>query len=304
MARREGLGLRLVSSPAPIPEELLGPVVDERKPVPPPVDDATFAGYTRLFEYDPAPLHAKTEEVDDSHAAWRKERVSFDAAYAGERVPAYLFLPKGVRPPYQTVIFFPGADATMFPSSREMWLRMVEFFVRSGRAVVYPVYQGTYERKVDRDLGPIGIRDLRVQRANDVRRTVDYLETRSDVDGKKIAYYGLSLGAMIAPLPLALDGRFRTAILFSIGLAPTIAPPEVQIQNFLPRVTLPTLLIGGRYDFDFPVETSQRPFFDLLGTPADRKKHVVFEGGHLPTEFNDSIREMLAWTDRWLGPVG
>ena len=44
--------------------------------------------------YDRLPLDARVEAVDDSSPDYRKETVSFAAAYGGERVPAYLFLPK------------------------------------------------------------------------------------------------------------------------------------------------------------------------------------------------------------------
>ena len=38
-------------------------------------------------------------------------RSAFDAAYGNERMSAYLFLPKKAKPPYQTVLYFPGAGA-------------------------------------------------------------------------------------------------------------------------------------------------------------------------------------------------
>jgi hypothetical protein len=46
------------------------------------------------------------------------------------------------------------------------------------------------------------------------------------------------------------------------------------------------------------------PLFKLLGTPAEHKRHVVFEGaGHVPPRI-EVIRETLGWLDRYLGPVG
>lgn len=55
---------------------------------------------------------------------------------------------------------------------------------------------------------------------------------------------------------------------------------------------------------EFPVETSQAPLFQLLGTPAEDKRHVVFEdAGHVPPRIA-VIREILDWLDRYLGPVG
>ena len=49
-------------------------------------------------------------------------------------------------------------------------------------------------------------------------------------------------------------------------------------------------------------ETSQKPLFRWLGTPANDKRLLQFETGHMmPVE--DIIREALNWLDRYLGPV-
>ena len=67
-----------------------------------PVSDALFQVYKSLYSYDRTPLHAaveSTEETDD----WKREKITFAAAYGNERVIAYLFLPKKSRPPCQTV---------------------------------------------------------------------------------------------------------------------------------------------------------------------------------------------------------
>ena len=302
MARREAVGVRLIRQNGPIAPNLAAAV--ERKRILPttPVDDATFALYKSLYDYDPVPLAARVEEVDDSHEAWRLERVSFTTAY-GERMIANLFLPKNAKPPFQAILYFPPSDATIMPSSRRLWLRMVEFYVRSGRALMFPVYQGTYERRRPPARGPNERRDLRIQRVKDARRSVDYLVSRPDIQGDRISYYGLSLGASLAPLILATEPRLRSAVLLAGGLSASPALPEARAENFLPRVKVPTMLLAGRYDFTFPMESSQRTFFDMLGAPPDQKKYVLFEGGHIPNQFNEAVKEMLAWTDRWMGPV-
>ena len=62
-------------------------------------------------------------------------------------------------------------------------------------------------------------------------------------------------------------------------------------------------MLSGRLDAARPLETSARPFFDLLGTPEEQKHHVVSEAGHyLP--MTEVIRESLDFLDRYLGPVG
>jgi hypothetical protein len=44
-------------------------------------------------------------------------------------------------------------------------------------------------------------------------------------------------------------------------------PATLIFLHFLPHFRVPTVVVGGRSDFIFPVETSKRPMFRLLGTP-------------------------------------
>ena len=122
---------------------------------------------------------------------WRREKVSVLAAYGKERLPIYVFVPTSAKPPYQAVVFYPGANANVTSSSQNLALQWVDFIVRSGRVLVYPVYQGTYERRMAGPRGPGVLRDVTIQRGKDLRRAVDYLESRSDIDVSKIAFYGV-----------------------------------------------------------------------------------------------------------------
>ena len=101
-----------------------------------------------LYSFDHGNLGARVEAVDDSPPEWRMEKVSYAAAYGGERIPAYLFLPKHAAPPYQVVLYFPGANALYERSSATIPDRsnLHTFFMRSGRALLYPVYKSTFER--------------------------------------------------------------------------------------------------------------------------------------------------------------
>src|SRR5688500_20328264 len=105
----------------------------------------------------------------------------FAAGSGDDRVPAYLFLPKGPKPPYQTIIYFPGSNAIHTRSStNNLEINRIDFFLKSGRAVVYPIYKGTYERgdslKSDYADETIFYRDHVLMWAKDLRRSVDYLE--------------------------------------------------------------------------------------------------------------------------------
>jgi pimeloyl-ACP methyl ester carboxylesterase len=75
--------------------------------------------------------------------------------------------------------------------------------------------------------------------------------------------------------------------------------PEVDEINFAPRVRTPVLMLNGDQDFAFPLETSQRPMFQALGTPAAHKKWTVYPGGHV-FPFARIIKDTLDWLDKYL----
>jgi tRNA A-37 threonylcarbamoyl transferase component Bud32/pimeloyl-ACP methyl ester carboxylesterase len=270
-----------------------------------PVDDETFAIYASFYSYDAVDLEARLEGVDSSER-WRKEMVSYTAAYGDERVQAYVFLPTNAKPPFQTVVYFPSSAAFQLRSSRQLSdIRLIDFIPRSGRALVYPIYKGSYERRIDNPRpGEIARRQRTVWWSQDVQRTVDYVLGRADLDGDRLAYVGLSLGASFGLTSLGLEHRFRTAVLIAGGFhAYQLAwLPEMRPWNFAPRVTTPTLIINGRRDFVLPYETSQLPMLRLLGAPDADKRLAVFDSGHVPP-WNEVIRETLDWLDRYLGPV-
>ena len=272
-----------------------------------PVSDQVFAIYKRFYAYDESDLKPSVEATDASSGYWTKQKITYNAAYGNERIVAFLFLPKNVNPPYQAVIYFPHSGAQSLRSSENLDLRFFDFIIKSGRALLYPVYKGTFERHVEMDddaadNAPTVWRDLTIERAKDFFRSIDYLETRPDVDHGKLGFYGLSWGADTAPRVLALDKRVKVAVLVGGGLPDEAEPPEVDPMNFAPRVTIPVLMINGRYDFDTPLNSSQMPLFRLLGTPANDKRDALFDTGHVPPR-NEIIKETLDWFDRYLGPA-
>jgi len=268
-----------------------------------PVSDEVYNAYRRLYAYDRTSLDAEVEFLDESSPNWRREKVTFNAAYGGERVAALIFQPTDVPPPWQTVIMFPGDDVYMRPSSERLASSyLFDFIPRSGRAVVYPIYKGMYERFIGFPFEANQWRDMMIMWSKDLGRTIDYLETRDDIDHEKLAYYGFSSSAVHGPVFTAIDDRFKASILLSGGLSVEV-PPEMEVVNFAQRSTVPTLMINGEDDFIFPIEISQRPFFRLLGAPEEDKRHAVLEGGHLPPDRRAIMGEILDWLDRYLGPV-
>ena len=305
MERNIGFGFRCIKESGAVPAELTAAVNTlERDPAElKPVTDELFQAYRRLYDYDPRPLDARVEEKNETSPYYILERVSFSAAYGTERVPLMLFLPRDAKPPYQVLIYFPGSDAVRTQSSRSAYLQLLQFLPRSGRAVAFPIYQQTFERRRPPG-GPNFLREISIQRGQDLRRTIDYLESRPDIDTSKVAFYGLSLGAQLAPVYLAIEPRLRVGVLLSGGFETWTVPAETDPINFAPRVTQPVLMVNGREDFDLPYETAQLPLFRALGTAPDSKQHVVLEGGHIPPKPQEVFKEILGWLDRQLGAVG
>ncbi len=269
-----------------------------------PVSDQVFEAYRSLYSYDKRPLDARVESPDDSHPYWRKEKVTFAAAYGNERMAAYLFLPKNAAPPYQTVVYHPGSNAAFSRSSETLGITLIffEFAMRSGRAVLFPIYKGTYERQVEGN-GPNTERDVSVQAVKDASRSVDYLESRTDIDRARIAYYGLSWGANRGPRICATESRFKTCVLLAGGFPDRPEPPEADDINFAARAHQPLLMLNGRFDFDQSTEMQAKPMFRFWGAPEKDKRLVIFESGHIPADLRDIIREILDWLDKYLGPL-
>jgi len=282
----------------------------------PPVSDAVFQVYREQFSYDETELDPQVESWEESPGGWIHEKISFDAAYGGERVLGHLFLPANTPPPYQTVIYFPGGASSWMPSSENLesyyeFSMFLSYLVRNGRAVLYPVYKGTFERgspelmvvsQPENAGDSYAYTEYLTQAVKDLRRSIDYLETRPDIDSERLAYYGMSWGGYLGSIIPAVEERFRASVLVAGGLL-GVGRPEARDLNYVTRVRVPTLILNGKYDVFFPPETSSRPMLDLLGTPADDKRLILYETDHIPPR-TEYIKETLAWLDKYLGPVG
>ncbi len=177
----------------------------------------------------------------------------------------------------------------------------LDFILKNGRAVALPVMDGIFERRLPSypDWGTIAGRDLVIQQMKDMRRAIDYLQTRSDIDSEALAFYGWSWGGRLGAIALAVEPRLKVGILNQAGLQ-HLKIPETSVLNYLRRVNVPVLQFNGIYDTDFRFETSAKPFFDRIGS-AD-KNHVHGATGHFVPKAT-MIRETLDWLDKYLGPV-
>jgi cephalosporin-C deacetylase-like acetyl esterase len=271
-----------------------------------PASAELFQAYRSLYSYDKTPLNASVEPYGKGEDDWTAQKITYTAAYGNERAIAYLFLPKKGKPPYQTVLFFPGSNALLLRTFSIYATSALDAVLKSGRAVLYPVYKGTYERGdgFESDVASMTSdwRDHVIMWAKDASRAIDYAETRPDLDHNKLAYYGYSWGAEMGGIVPAVEPRIKVCVFALGGLDFHRSLPEVDTINFVSRVKQPVLMLNGRYDFFFPVESTQDPFYKLLGSKKDQKKHLLFDTGHnIPR--NELIKQTLDWLDQYLGPV-
>jgi dienelactone hydrolase len=274
-----------------------------------PVPDNTFRIYKNQFLYDKEALNAVVEMKNENSDDWVMEKVTFDAAYDNQRMIAFLFLPKNASPPYQTLIFFPGSYAVSMNDFMSQAMGNVnayfDYVLKSGRAAVYPIYFRTYDRNDGTTSHGAGksheYTELLVKLVRDFMRTVDYLETRDDIDTSKLGYYGHSWGGQMGAIIPAVEDRISLNILVAAGFSPVKPFPEADEINYVSRVKVPTLILNGRYDGIFPLETNVITFYNLLGTPERDKKLYIIEAGHNFYK-KDRIKPILEWCDKYFGP--
>ena len=264
---------------------------------------ADLSGWLNYYRYDETPLEPSTVEAVETDE-WRREKISYAGA-DDERAMAYLYLPKSSQKPFQVIHFVPGAsafDSLTVPRYVDM---TVSPHIKSGRAVFVVVLQGYVERKwppshKPMEFSSVKYREQVINWVTDLRRGLDYLQTRDDIDSSKIAFYEISLeGLALVP---AIEPRYRSVVFVGIGMSSfwLNAIPEANPINFVPHIRAPKLMLHGRYDEADPLTSTAEPLFKLLNEP---KRLEVFNGGHVPP-FEVSVPIVNAWLDKTLGPVG
>jgi len=267
--------------------------------------DADFAKWATTYNYEKTALDPQVVDIKET-ADWTRERITFNGA-DGQRAIAYLYLPKNYPRPLQVIHLAPAGDVAnglrSLPDSMED--RMAPF-IKSGRAAFGVVINGYMERLrppgyVPPDLESVEFRERSVNWITDVRRGLDYLETRKEIDPAKITFFGPSAGSRIGLILAAVETRYRSVILMGAGVSKadfaTIA--EANPVYFAPHIRGPKLMISGLYDEDTPFKTRAEPLFKLLREP---KRSIVYEGGHVPA-LDFQVTTINGWLDETMGPV-
>ncbi len=185
------------------------------------------------------------------------------------------------------MMVIPGSGSFFNTSSQDVDLdpsfRLWSFLVKDGRAVVLPILIGTYERKMGYQFGnALGNEsrqyvDYTTRLVKDFRRrTIDYLETRPDIDSSRIGYYSYSWGGWLASIIPAVEERLRLCIICTGGFLPRKVRPEVSEVKYAPRVRIPTLMLLGKYDLKLSPRNKRPADVRSVGERAMRTKISLF----------------------------
>ena len=314
MSRSQDLGLRLMKSFEPVPNEVLAAIpspIDDKVAKREPISDDAFALMRYQFTVGArTPTHVEVNRFAESDL-WVAEEVLLSFA-EDEVLSVYVFLPRGHHGRLQPVLFGLPGTAGIAQPNREVieMLPQTDLIVAGGRALVIPIWDDHYQRAhpPTTDLGAFADRYRReaVLFFQDGVRTIDYLATRADIDADRLGYWGISFGSVnIGPPLLTMEARIRAAVLSAAGVWVwpfPISAPTMDIVNYAPRIRVPVLMINGRYDSMFPHELAQVRLFDLLGTPAADKRAVLYDGGHYFFPRSFVAKEVNDWFDKYLGP--
>ncbi len=168
----------------------------------------------RMFDYEQSlSLDVKEVGVEDRNGI-RIHDISY-ASPKGGRVTAYLVVPSDKKKKFAGIIFMHGR-----PGSRKTFLDEALQLAKAGAVslLIDAPFSRTGESKRDFDptvTKPEADRDIYIQTVIDLRRGVDLLLSRSDVDPKRIGFVGHSFGAHTGASLAGVEKRIKAFVIMS-----------------------------------------------------------------------------------------
>jgi hypothetical protein len=226
----------------------------------------------------PAPGHA---------SAFRARR--FEYSSRGDRVPGLLLVPADGNGPFPLVLLQHGAGgskhAEYLDAARLPW-------VQRGVAVAsidFPLHGERASAKLSEQLLGVAAASVRAahpdtvalwsefsrQAVIDLGRALDALDAFPELDGRRVAYAGFSLGAILGALYCPTDARLCAAALAlgGAGIGPPDFDPAAHIGDFAPR---PLLFVNATRDERIPRAAAEA----LHAAARDPKEIAWFDCGH------------------------
>ncbi|MAT14339.1 MAG: hypothetical protein CMJ46_03620, partial [Planctomyces sp.] len=257
-----------------------------------------------ILDYDPAiPLDARTvARAEEAGTNTIKEKIVFRGTQ-GFWCSANLEMPKGAEGKLPLVLLLHG-----WSGSKEHWWKdggylsggqVRKGLLEAGYAVFAMDAQAHGDRIAVNEYAPVNVytpegaeprpnyfelQEIYVQTVRDYRRALDYLATRSELDGNRIGLVGYSMGGTHSFMLTGVDERIKAAVSCVVPTSSNYRLTYLAPESFVPALTdRPFLMLMGRTDPLCPEEKA-RQLRDLM--TGEQHELRFFEAGHkLPAEY-------------------
>ena len=260
------------------------------------------------FDYDAtAPL-----DVEEVKSETKDGAVVHDITYAGPagRIDAFLIVPEGDGP-FPAVEFMPGA-----PGARYTFFTEAMELAKIGVVSLLP--DPPYARPPIKDVVAFepSDKDGIVQEVQEMRRGVDLLVSRPEVDPSRLGYVGFSWGGSLGAILSGVERRVHSFVLMSLvphlssdmsklarerGVKGDLSGYEAAMEpidavNYLPHAAPSALFLQAGAQDTRPSPKDTREAFEAASSP---KKLQLYPTEH---ELDDQARaDMRAWLAQRLG---
>jgi beta-lactamase class A len=274
-----------------------------------------YQSAVHIFDYDArTPLDIQDKIIEEFDGGSLHD-ITYTSPKGGP-VSAYLIVPKG-NGPFAAILFGHWGNGT-----RAEFIPEAKLYARAGAVSLIPDYlwdrPQPWRKTPNHYDKPELDREIEIQTVVDLRRGIDLLLARSDVDPKRLAYVGHSYGAQWGSILSAVDRRMKTSVLmagvaevgdiFLRGSDPGIielrkSRPAGQFERYA-RVAgdidaihfvghaapIPLLLQFGNFEQYFD-KTSMEHY---AAAASDPKKVIYYDTGH---DLNDpqALEDRYDW---------
>lgn len=267
---------------------------------------------TSYYGYDQGiPLKDSVQTVVDT-TEFKLFSVSYTSIH-DKRVTALLSLPKKATTPLPVVILMHGlgdhkaVDYVEYGNS---------LFLKNGFAVLRIDISDHGDRKNDvYDFDLTGdykywTRNVITQTVFDLRRAVDFIETRKELDHKRIGYYGISLGGIIGTVFCGVENRVKVPVVALAGGQLNLLYEEnalsseakdfvsiVEPLNFVKQISpRPFLMLNAKNDEIVPPAMSKLLFY----AAKDPKEIIWYDAKHRDAPLDIIYGDGLNWFKKYL----
>ncbi|MBO0695040.1 MAG: class A beta-lactamase, partial [Verrucomicrobia bacterium] len=274
-----------------------------------------------LFDYDSkAPLDVQDKAIEEFDGGTLHD-ITYTSPKGGP-VAAYLVVPKS-KGPSPAILFGHWGNGT-----RAEFIPEAKLYARAGAVSLIPDYpwdrSQPWRKAPNHYDKPEVDREIEIQAVVELRRGIDLLLARPDVDAQRLAYIGHSYGAQWGSILSAVDKRMKTAVLmagvaetgdiFLRGSHPGIVelrksqPPgqleryaqvagNIDAIHFVGHATpIPLLLQFGNFEEYFDKISMEH----YAAAASDPKKVLYYDTGH---DLNDpqALEDRYNWLVKHVG---